>query len=265
MAVPFSSRAGPLHFALGQTGPGDPGPTDDAKTIPVVPSGQLTVAFIFPFFASVLASTYIGSRLLGARLRYQFSDYEVDVGQRELRHAGRVVAIEPQVFDLLAFLIANSERLVTKDELLAAVWEGRVVSESAMTTRINAARCAVGDNGREQRLIKTLRGKGFRFIAAVREVEVGRPPRSDFHQLALNKLTIGVRPFRNASLDPNADWFAIGFAEHLAGLLCEHPWLSVRALGFEYGGAPETQAILARTSVQYVLCAHRSIATTCSN
>ena len=77
-------------------------------------------------------------------MRYRFADCEIDTDRRELRRAGEEVPVEPQVFELLAYLIGHNERVVGKDELLAAVWEGRIVSESAMTTRINAARAAVG-------------------------------------------------------------------------------------------------------------------------
>jgi DNA-binding winged helix-turn-helix (wHTH) protein/pimeloyl-ACP methyl ester carboxylesterase len=84
-----------------------------------------------------------------------------------------VVAVEPQVFDLLEFLIRNRDRVVSRDDLLAAVWGGRVVSDSAIAARINAARQAIGDDGREQRFIRTVARKGFRFVAEVRE-EAGR-------------------------------------------------------------------------------------------
>jgi TolB-like protein len=104
-------------------------------------------------------------------LLYSFEDYVLDVGRRELRRDGHQVSVEPQVFDLLHHLLRNRNRVVTKDELLAAVWGGRIVSESALTSRINAARSAVGDTGEGQRLVRTLRGRGFRFVGAVREEE----------------------------------------------------------------------------------------------
>ena len=97
-------------------------------------------------------------------MRYLFEDYALDTDRRELRRGRTLVAIEPQVFDLLAYLVQHRDRVVTKDDLFAAVWNGRFVSESALTTRINAARVAVGDNGATQRVIHTLRGRGFRFV-----------------------------------------------------------------------------------------------------
>jgi pimeloyl-ACP methyl ester carboxylesterase len=102
-------------------------------------------------------------------LIYRFEDCALDTGRRELRCNGDLVAVEPQVFDLLHFLIANRNRIVTKDDLLNAIWGGRAISESAMTTRINAARHALSDSGESQRLLRTLRGKGFRFVGEVRE------------------------------------------------------------------------------------------------
>ncbi len=82
---------------------------------------------------------------------------------------GGVVAVAPQVFDLLDYLIRNRERVVSKDELITAIWNGRSVSDAALTTRLNAARSAIGDTGEKQRLIKTLARKGFRFVGAVQE------------------------------------------------------------------------------------------------
>ena len=105
----------------------------------------------------------------GRLLLYLFEDYVLDAGRRELRRGGQHVSVEPQAFDLLHHLLRNRDRVVTKDDLLAAVWGGRIVSESALTSRINAARVAIGDSGAAQRLIRTLRGRGFRFIAEVRE------------------------------------------------------------------------------------------------
>src|SRR5215813_11139271 len=104
-----------------------------------------------------------------ANLRYLFEQCSLDTDRRELRCGANLVPIEPQVFDVLEYLIRNRERVVSRDDLLAKIWAGRTVSDSALTSRINAARAAVGDNGDEQRLIKTLPRKGIRFIGAVRE------------------------------------------------------------------------------------------------
>ncbi len=102
---------------------------------------------------------------------YSFEDFSLDTARRELRRGSAPVSLQRQVFDVLEYLIRNRERVVSKDDLLAAVWNGRIVSESTLFTRINAARTAIGDRGEEQRLIRTTHGKGFRFVGAVREKE----------------------------------------------------------------------------------------------
>jgi len=104
-------------------------------------------------------------------LLYSFEDFSLDTARRELRRGGALIALQPQVFDLLEYAIRNRERVVSKDDLLAAVWNGRIVSESTLSTRINAARSAIGDSGEEQRLIRTAHGKGIRFAGVVREGE----------------------------------------------------------------------------------------------
>src|SRR6059058_1493304 len=97
-----------------------------------------------------------------------FGDYEIDVERREIRRAKALVHVEPQVFDLLVHLVRNRDRVVSKDDLIASVWGGRIVSESTLTSRINAARRAVGDSGEDQRLIRTIMRRGLRFVADVR-------------------------------------------------------------------------------------------------
>ena len=89
-------------------------------------------------------------------MRYLFEDYAFDTDRRELHRGPVVVSVAPQVFDLLDYLICNRERVVSKDDLINAVWNGRSVSDAALTTRLNVARSAIGDCGEEQRLIKTL-------------------------------------------------------------------------------------------------------------
>jgi DNA-binding winged helix-turn-helix (wHTH) protein/Flp pilus assembly protein TadD len=102
-------------------------------------------------------------------LLYVFDDYALDLDRRELRCGFTSIDIEPQVFDLLEYLIRHRERVVSRDELIGSIWGGRIVSESALNTRISAVRSAVGDSGTEQRLVKTLPRKGVRFIGEVRE------------------------------------------------------------------------------------------------
>ena len=99
-------------------------------------------------------------------MAYVFADCELDCERRELRRNGTAIHLEPQVFDVLVHLVRNRDRVVTKDELLQAVWNGRVVSEDALTSRISAARRAIGDTGEDQQLIRTVPRRGFRFVGA---------------------------------------------------------------------------------------------------
>jgi pimeloyl-ACP methyl ester carboxylesterase/DNA-binding winged helix-turn-helix (wHTH) protein len=114
-------------------------------------------------------------------LRYVFEDFSLDVERRELRRGVELIAVEPLVFDLLLHLISNRHRVVTKDDLIAAVWNGRIVSESTLTSRMNAVRHAIADSGEHQRLIRTIPRKGHRFVGEVQEsqepiVESGSRP-----------------------------------------------------------------------------------------
>jgi DNA-binding winged helix-turn-helix (wHTH) protein/pimeloyl-ACP methyl ester carboxylesterase len=102
-------------------------------------------------------------------LHFIFENHALDVDRRELRRGTALIAVEPQVFDLLVYLLCNRDRVVTKDDMIAQVWGGRIVSESTLTSRINAARKAVGDNGERQELIRTVPRKGVRFVGEVRE------------------------------------------------------------------------------------------------
>src|ERR1700733_8127131 len=144
-----------------------------------------------------------------------FDDYEIDVERRELRRASIPVHVEPQVFDLLVYLVQNRDRVVSKDDLIASVWGGRIVSDSTLTSRITAARKAVGDSGENQTLIRTIARKGLRFVGAVRVQPVGAEPvhagapRSGYiHEPSRQALplpdrpAIAVLPFTNMTGDP---------------------------------------------------------------
>ncbi len=100
-------------------------------------------------------------------MQFRFGPFALDVERRELHRGSERVALEPQVFDLLVYLVRNRDRVVSKDDLIAAVWAGRIVSESTLTSRINAVRKAVGDSGEEQKLIRTFARKGVRFVGEV--------------------------------------------------------------------------------------------------
>ena len=110
-----------------------------------------------------------GSRCTMAHVEVGFGDCELSIERIELRRAGKIVDMEPQVFDVLAYLLRHRERVVPKTELLDQIWGNRFVSESALSSRVKSARRAVGDTGRDQRVIKTIYGRGYRFVADVSE------------------------------------------------------------------------------------------------
>lgn len=171
------------------------------------------VAYIF-LNVSYSCSSGVKEAREGGKLRYLFEEYTFDTSRRELRRGMELVSVAPQVFDLLELLICARERVVSKDELVATVWKGRIVSDAALTTRLNAARSAVGDTGQKQRLIKTLQRKGFRFIGAVRETPTGELT-SSATQTSPPHLSIIVLPFANLSGDPEQDYFVDGITESL--------------------------------------------------
>ena len=113
---------------------------------------------------------------------YRFEKFIIDTQRRELRRGAEPIPLEPKAFDLLVYLIEKREHVVSKDDLLASLWDGRIVSESALSTRINAVRVAIGDSGQEQRLIKTLPRVGVRFVGDVREEDA--PIRSSMADVA---------------------------------------------------------------------------------
>jgi len=197
-------------------------------------------------------------------VRYLFEDYDLDTDRCELRRGSHIVPTAPQVFDLLGYLIRQRERVVSKDDLVNAIWNGRIVSDVALTTRLNAARSAIGDSGEEQRLIKTLPRKGFRFVGVVREED--RPPAVTAHSgdadsskavLALpDKPSIAVLPFENMSGDPEQQYFADGMVEEITTALSRFKWLFVIARNSSFtfkGRAVDIKEVGRSLGVRYVL------------
>jgi TolB-like protein len=194
-------------------------------------------------------------------MSYFFEGYSLDPERRELRRGAELVPVEPQVFDLLEYLIRSRDRVVSKDDVLDAVWNGRAVSESALTSRVNAARAAVGDTGEDQRLIRTLRGKGFRFIADVRESSGADNAQHERELLDLpprlpDRPSVAVLPFANLSGDPEQEFFADGITEDiLTGLSQIREFFVIaRNTMFTYKGRPvDVQALSTELGVRYVL------------
>jgi len=187
-----------------------------------------------------------------------FGDCVLDVDRRELKRAFGAVPLGPQVFDLLVYLVENRDRVVGKDDLLAAVWDGRIVSESTITSQINAARTAIGDNGHDQRFIRTVARKGFRFVGEVTEAAAAPaataaagpgPPLPD-------KPSIAVLAFANLSGDAEQDYFADGMVEDIITALSHIRWLFViaRNSSFAYKDqAGDVRRIGRELGVRYVL------------
>jgi TolB-like protein/class 3 adenylate cyclase/Tfp pilus assembly protein PilF len=169
---------------------------------------------------------------------FVFAGYAIDINRRELRQHGRIVHLEPQVYDLLVHLVQNRDRVISKDELFDAIWKGRIVSDAALSSRINAARKAIGDDGDRQLLIKTVHRRGFRFVGVVQEPaaalheahprSAARAVEAEFAPAAASrKPSIAVLPFMNLRQDPDTDYFCYGLTEDVIRLLARHRWLDV--------------------------------------
>jgi TolB-like protein len=186
-------------------------------------------------------------------MQFCFAGHVLDVALRELRRGGVPIAVEPQVFDLLVHLIRNRDRVVTKDDLLNSVWGGRTVSESTLTSRINAARRAIGDSGEEQSLIRTLPRKGLRFIG---EVTGPQSPQPSLPSMLRDRPSIAVLPFANRSDDPEQSYFADGMVEEIVTGLSRIKWLMVisRSSTLIYKGKPiDVKTVGRELGVRYLL------------
>jgi TolB-like protein len=188
-----------------------------------------------------------------------FSDLVIDTDRRELRRGNDLIAVEPQVFDLLEFLIRARDRVVSRDELLDVVWRGRTVSDATLSSRVNAARTAIGDNGEAQRLIRTLPRKGIRFVGDVREMPdlaSAAPVGQLTHLVEPEKPSLAVLPFTNMSGDPEQDFFADGMAEDIITALsrCSGLFVIARNSSFLYKGKPvDIRDVGRELGVAYVL------------
>ena len=197
-------------------------------------------------------------------MRYCFEDFVLDLHRRELKRGSVPIALGPQVFDVLLHLVGNRAQVVSKDRLLDAVWKGRIVSESTLTSHINAARKAVSDNGQDQRLIRTVARKGFRFVGDVTEVlpanatdPAATTSLSPDRVLALpDRPSIAVLPFLNLSGEPAQDYFVDGVVEDITAALSRMKWLFViaRNSSFTYKGrAVDVKQIGRELGVRYIL------------
>jgi TolB-like protein len=196
---------------------------------------------------------------------FQFGDYSLDIERRELWRGRELISVGPQVFDLLVYLLQNRGRVISKDDLFEAVWLGRVVSESTLTTHINAVRKAIGDSGQSQTFIRTIPRKGFRFVGEVTEngrdsatvPPLGRDKEPGAPVLSLpDKPSIAVLPFQNLSGDAEQEYFADGMTEDIIAALSRMRWLFViaRNSSFTYKGrAVDVKQVGRELGVRYVL------------
>jgi TolB-like protein/DNA-binding winged helix-turn-helix (wHTH) protein len=220
-------------------------------------------------------------------LQLCFGDYVLDGRRRELRRGEEPISLEPQVFDVLLFLMQNRERVVTKDDLIAAVWGGRIISDSTLTSRITAARKAVGDSGEQQSLIKTYARKGFRFVGEVRidpdADENSRPPKqaqtrsskpvaeaggdapaekardsvnSGATLIWSGRPSVAVLPLNNLSGDPEQEYFSDGITEDIITVLSKYRSLAVIARNSSFafrGGGGDVRRVGLTLGVEYLV------------
>ena len=195
-------------------------------------------------------------------VKFDFDNHILDTDLRELRRDGELVAMQPQVFDLLVHLLKHRDRVVSRDDLIALVWGGRIVSDSTLDSRINAARNAIGDNGKEQRLIRTIPRKGIRFVGAVNgpcDAQAASPAEAEQPRPALplpDRPAIAVLPFDNMSGDREQEYFSDGISEDIITALSKLRWFFViaRNSSFTYKGkAVQMKQVAAELGVRYVV------------
>ncbi|MFC5527104.1 winged helix-turn-helix domain-containing tetratricopeptide repeat protein [Rhodanobacter ginsengisoli] len=193
---------------------------------------------------------------------YRFSPFELDMAKFELRADGEVRPVEPQVFALLALLVENRERMVSRDEIVEKVWDGRIVSDSAIASRIKSARQALGDDGTTQRFIKTIHRQGFRFVADAKVAGTagaastpmepcGTPPAEHG-----SRPSIAVLPFRRLGATGPYAAMADALPHELITELARLHWLFVtaRESSFRLRGADADAAEIGRLlGVRYYL------------
>lgn len=183
---------------------------------------------------------------------YRFGDCELDADTGELRRDGRAVPLEPRVCDLLHYFVSNPDRILTKDEINRDIWQGRIVSDSALSSCVKSVRQAIADDGKSQTMLKTVYGRGFRFVGDVeieaKSISSAKAP----HE----KPVIAVAPFTNLGGDPTEDHFADGMTADIIAALSRHRWLTLVARNtmaqFKLS-ASSIEAIAASTGADYIV------------
>ena len=171
-------------------------------------------------------------------MKYFFREFSLDPERFELCRGGVPVKAEPQIIELLTLLVKNNERLLSKDEINEQIWRGRVVSDSALSSRIKALRQLLGDSGKTQEIIQTVHRKGFRFVAEVTaEQNSNSPDEQTLKERHSNhaRPTIAVLPFVNLSTDKEEEYFSDGISSDVIAHLGKHRWLNVIARNTTFG------------------------------
>ena len=191
------------------------------------------------------------------KLIYQFNQYSLDTDRYQLSREGNPVAVEPLVFDLLLYLLQNRERVVSRDELLDELWQGKVVTDAALAARLKDVRKAVGDSGSRQSVIKTLHGRGYQFVAELDKADDRQSEDKESPALSLPEVpSIAVLPFENLSSDPGQDYFSDGIVEDVITALSHFSGLFViaRNSSFSYKGKSiDARQIARELGVRYLL------------
>jgi len=192
---------------------------------------------------------------------YRFKTFELDIDRFELRENGRLVPMEPQVFALLGLLVSNNDRMISKEEIMERIWNGRVISEAALSSRIKSVRQALRDDGKSQRLVRTVHGRGFRFLGDVvcaKAVDENNKSVStaDGNESPASRPAIAVLPFLNLSGNADQEYFSDAITQDIITNLSKHRWLDVAArnTSFGYKGKPVDLRQLARDlGVRYIV------------
>ncbi|HWN78528.1 MAG TPA: winged helix-turn-helix domain-containing tetratricopeptide repeat protein [Bradyrhizobium sp.] len=199
-------------------------------------------------------------------MQFTFDNQTLDTERRELLRGGTAIPVQPQVFDLLVYLVQNRDRVVSKEDLIGLVWAGRTVSGSTFTSRVNAARTAIGDSGRDQKLIRTISRKGLRFVGTVQEPANSNRPAGRLPEKSLerppsglplpDRPAIAVLPFNNMSGEREQEYFSDGISEDIITALSKLRWLFViaRNSSFTYKGkSVHMKQVAEELGVRYLL------------
>ncbi len=186
----------------------------------------------------------------------KFSEFELDEERLELRRNGERVETEPLVFRLLAFFAQNPRKALSKEDLVSAIWDGRIISDAAISSQISAARRALGDSGKAQTMLKTLPRQGFLFDVDVDRPDPGGDVRRNSELQLPDRPSIAVLPFLNLSGDPEQTYFADGITDEIISALSRFRWAFIiaRNSSFTYRDQKKDVREIARElGVRYIL------------